>query len=101
MVASGSVRTQSPSPISQEGSASATITDHSNSGGYPVRHRAMPKLGGGADGSGSEKDGDGGAGGGTSRGGRWVRRKHLSPSRSPMRNRIASPPVTGLGFMVA
>lgn len=65
-----------------------------------MRHRGMPKLGGGADGSGSERDGDGGVGGG-SRGGRWVRRKHLSPPRSPLRNRIASPPVTGLGFMIA
>lgn len=66
-----------------------------------MRHRGMPKLGGGADGLGNERNGDGGAAGGTGRGGRWVRRKHLSPPRSPLRNRIASPPVTGLGLMVA
>lgn len=101
VVRNGSTRTQSPSPVSQEGSASATLAGHSISGGYPVRHRGMPKSGGGADGSGSERDADGGGGGGTSRGGRWVRRKQLSPPRSPLRNRIASPPVTGLGFMVA
>eukprot|EP00903_Cladosiphon_okamuranus_P008576 g8227.t1 len=61
----GSTRTQSPSPVSQEGSTRVTITEHSsNSGGYPVRHRSMPKSGGGADGSGSERDG-------VRRGGRW------------------------------
>eukprot|EP00752_Nemacystus_decipiens_P008024 g7170.t1 len=59
MVSNGSIRTQSPSPVSQEGPTPATLTDHSNSGGFPVRHRGMPKMGGGADGSGSEKDGGG------------------------------------------